>query len=167
MNAKWTVPLKFSNCVPVRWHGGGLFWLFNGLWGLWQFRKMDGPSGDYWVASRLDGVGGDFWAFFLDFSKEYRYTKPGRAVPDFKGLYWPLGDSGPSVLSHWIISVISQLYFELQQIRDHFVQQIWGVLRNESGLRFALMQSIKKLLFFPANFLNFRDLQGPESPRGQ
>ena len=36
-----------------------------------------------------------------------------------------------------------------------------GVLRNKSGLIFALMQSIKKFLFFPANFINFWDLQGP------
>ena len=36
-----------------------------------------------------------------------------------------------------------------------------GVLRNKSGVIFALIQSIKKFLFFPANFFNFRDLQGP------
>ena len=42
-----------------------------------------------------------------------------------------------------------------------------GVLRNKSGLRFALMQSIKKLVFFPANFFEFPGPQGPEWPRGQ
>ena len=49
------------------------------------------------------------------------------------------------IFNYWVTLVISRLCFELEQIRDHFAQQIWGVLRKQSGLRFALTQSIKKL----------------------
>ena len=49
------------------------------------------------------------------------------------------------IFNYWDAWVLSRLCFELEQIRDHFAQQIWGVLRKQSGLRFSLTQSIKKL----------------------
>ena len=42
--------------------------------------------------------------------------------------------------------MISQLCFDLEQIRDHFSQPTWGGPRNKSGLGFALSQSIAEIL---------------------
>ena len=35
------------------------------------------------------------------------------------------------IFNYCVTVVISRLCFELEQIRDHFAQQIWGVLRTE------------------------------------
>ena len=43
-------------------------------------------------------------------------------------------------------TAISQLCFELEQIRDHFSIPPWGGPKSKSGLRFALTQSIAEIL---------------------
>ena len=48
------------------------------------------------------------------------------------------------LLRTYFNTVISQLCFELEQIRDHFFIPPWGGPKSKSGLRFALTQSIKK-----------------------
>ena len=50
------------------------------------------------------------------------------------------------LLRTYFNTVISQLCFELEQIRDNFSILPWWGPKSRRGLRFALTQSIKKFL---------------------
>ena len=103
-------------------------------------RSFGFPPRPFRLESSLESESEDEEESVLGASKEYRYTKEGRAVPEEKCLYWVLwvlwvlwllarGKFKFPGIIHWVTRltiVISLLCFELEQFRDHFSQPTWG-----------------------------------------